>query len=1025
MGPKNQLKILFIEDLPSDVDLAVLELRKEKLIFEYTTVCSRVDLINALKEFKPEVIISDYMMPSFNGLQALKESKRICPDVPFILCTGSVNEETAVECIKEGAQDYVIKEHITRLPFAVKEALEQVIINNEKRASELLLKENEEKLQSIFSAAPVGIGLVVNRVLIEVNDFFCNMTGYSRKELIGKSSEIVYSSTDEFIAAGGKKYQQISEKGTGSVETKLKCKDGRILNVILSSTPLDKKDHSKGVTFTVLDITERKKSEEALQESQRLFQTLAMVSPVGIFRTQPDGFTTYVNPRWMELSGLTFEEAIGLGWLKAVHPDDREQLEGKWKTDFQLHQSSIAEYRFLKPDGSVVWVMGNASPEWNYNKITGYIGTITDITEHKKTEEAIAESEMKYRHLVTQSLDGIFIIDLTGKFISVNKAICDNLKYPEAELLSMNLSDIVPEKFHSLYKQRLLAIVKGENSTGNAEYEVKGKDGIFHSIEVMSSPSYKGSEIVGFQGIARDITERNRAEKALRESEEKYRGIFENVQDVYYETSIDGAILEVSPSIRTLSKGQYSINELVGKSMIDFYSELGDRQVILDGLRSKGTITDFEVSFKNKDGSVVPCSISAKLIMDSKGQPKKIIGSMHDITDRKNVTEALKIAKDKAEASDKLKTSFLNNISHEVRTPLNGILGFAEIISQPDLSDEDKKESLLMLSESSDRLLSTITNYMDISLLASGSLSVHRRDFSPAKILKTIYNNFDTICAARNLGFLLNISEEAVNLTINSDPEIFHKIISHLLNNAVKFTEQGSIEFGYHIDENYIVFFVKDTGIGIGKESIEIVFDTFSKEERGHLKISEGSGLGLSIAKGMIEIIGGRIRAESILGEGSCFYVYLPVEPKPSLIQPDVPQKDEKTIKLGDLILVAEDDDTNFFYLNALITRETSAKVLRAANGMEAIELYKANPGINLILMDMKMPEIDGFEATRQIKRLNQLVPVIAITAYAMSGDEDRIIAAGCDGYISKPINKKSLIEKMSEFIKILPPIQT
>lgn len=199
MIQKNLLRILFVEDLPSDVDLAVIELRKEKLKFDYTTVCTRNDLVKALKEFKPDLIISDYMMPSFNGLQALKEAKLFDSNIPFILLTGSVNEETAVECIKAGAQDYVIKEHMTRLPFAVREALEQVDINKEKRAQELLLRENEMKLQSIFSAAPVGIGLVVNRILYEVNDSFCSMTGYTRRELIGKSSEILYSTSEEFI----------------------------------------------------------------------------------------------------------------------------------------------------------------------------------------------------------------------------------------------------------------------------------------------------------------------------------------------------------------------------------------------------------------------------------------------------------------------------------------------------------------------------------------------------------------------------------------------------------------------------------------------------------------------------------------------------------------------------------------------------------------------------------------------------------------------------------------------------------
>lgn len=376
----NLLKILFVEDVPSDVELAVRELRKEKFKFDYTTVCTKIDLVKALKEFKPDLIISDYMTPAFNGLQALKETKAYNPDIPFILYTGSVNEETAVECIKAGANNYVIKEHLMRLPFAVKEALDQVWKNKEKRASELLLRDNEEKLQSIFSAAPVGIGLVVDRIILEINDTFCNMTGYTRRELIGKSSEILYSSTEEYLNVGNEKYRQISEKGTGSVETKFKCKDGKILNVILSSAPLDKKDHLKGVSFTVLDITERLKSEEALRESHLLFQTLSQVSPVGIFRTHIDGFTTYVNPKWLELSGLTFEEALGFGWLKAVHPCDKEQLEAGWQTNVNQQKSSIAEYRFLRSDGSIVWVMGSAVPEWNNDKIVGYIGTITDIT---------------------------------------------------------------------------------------------------------------------------------------------------------------------------------------------------------------------------------------------------------------------------------------------------------------------------------------------------------------------------------------------------------------------------------------------------------------------------------------------------------------------------------------------------------------------------------------------------------------------------------------------------------------------
>jgi PAS domain S-box-containing protein len=893
MIKNNHLKILFVEDVPSDVELAVHELRKKRLVFEYTTVCTRGDLLSALKDFNPDIIISDYNMPAFNGLQALKEVLKFNPELPFILLTGSVNEETAVECIKSGAMDYVIKEHMTRLPFTVKEALEKVVINKEKKASDLLLKDNEEKLQSIFSAAPVGIGLVVKRVLIEVNDTFCKMTGYSRSEIIGKSSDLIYSSTEEFINAGKEKHRQIEEKGIGSVETTFKCKDGTIINVILSSAPLDKNNYSKGVTFTVLDITQRKKSEKALKESQNLFQTLSQVSPVGIFRTNLDGYTTYVNPKWLDLSGLSFEEAIGFGWLKAVYPDDREKLEESWNSDVHSQKSSIAEYRFLRPDGSVVWVMGNAVPELINDGISGYIGTITDITERKLVENALVESETKYRM------------------------------------------------------------------------------------------------------------------------------IFENVQDLYYETSVAGTIMTVSPSIETLSKGLYRQEDLIGKSMYDFYTDINERTALISQITEKGTISDFEVTLTNKDGTKVPCSVSSKIIFDNQGHPEKIIGSMHDITDRKNATEALKVAKEKAEASDRLKTEFLNNISHEVRTPLNGILGFAEIISLQDLSENEKKDSIAMLSESTDRLLNTITNYMDISLVASGSLTVNKRDFKPSEMLKSIFNNFETACKIKHLDYSLAIHPQYENLILNSDREICKKIISHFVDNAIKFTEKGSIHFGFILFSGHLEFFVRDTGIGISIDSIDTIFDRFVKDKHSPYNVSEGSGLGLAISKGMSDAIGGSIRVESELGTGSCFYLTVPMKTEFKTSVPKLPGKDIKESVKGYLILVAEDDDTNFYYLNALLNKETNAHILHAVNGREAVDMFKANPNIKLILMDIKMPEMDGFEATRQIKLIDPDIPVIAITAYAMSGDEERIMSAGCDGYLSKPLNGKSLLEKITEFIKV------
>lgn len=765
MNQKDNLKILFVEDVPSDIDLAVLELRKEKLTFEYTTVCTRNDLVKALNDFNPDLIISDYMMPAFNGLQALQESKAFNADIPFILFTGSVNEETAVECLKAGAQDYVIKEHMTRLPFAVKEALIQVEVSKE-----------------------------------------------------------------------------------------------------------------------------RKESEKALRESQHLFQTLSRVSPVGIFRTKADGYTTYVNPAWYELSGLSEEEAIGFQWLKAVHPDDRVQLEQGWHSAVNHKKTSSAEYRFLRTDGSIVWVMGKAVPEMNGEQIIGYIGTITDITERKN------------------------------------------------------------------------------------------------------------------------------AEIALKKSEEKYRRIFENVQDVYFETTLEGTILEISPSINSLSKGLYIMSDLIGRPMSDLYMERLVMQQITVELNRKGFVSDYEVSFTDHKELIIPCAVSAKYILDHNGHPDKIIGSIHDITDRKNASDALKMAKEKAEISDKLKTDFLNNISHEVRTPLNGILGFAEIISLQGLSEEERKDSLAMLFESSNRLLNTITNYMDISLITSGSLSVNKKNFAPSNIIRLLFNNFEPSCVNRKLKLILDLPDNSDDIVLNSDQEICQKILSHFLDNSVKFTENGSIRLGFNIDQEQLEFFVRDTGIGINATSFNTIFDRFAKEEVGSFKGSEGSGLGLSIAKGMSEAIGGKIRLDSKPGIGSCFYLSIPVKEHRQRLSGDAAGKKVNRNKSLSPILVAEDDETNFSFLNALLMKETGAKILHGSTGKETIELFKINPDIKLILMDIKMPDMDGFEATRQIRMINKDVHIIAVTAYAMSGDEERIMAAGFDEYLSKPINKKNLLGKIEKF---------
>jgi len=374
----------------------------------------------------------------------------------------------------------------------------------------------------------------------------------------------------------------------------------------------------------------------------------------------------------------------------------------------------------------------------------------------------------------------------------------------------------------------------------------------------------------------------------------------------------------------------------------------------------------------------------------------------------KERTFQLNEAKVRAEASDRLKTAFMNNISHEVRTPLNGILGFASFIVQPSLTDERKKQYLDILKESSERLLNTITDYMDISLIVSGNQNVNKEIIFLATILNEVYEKFKLPCAKKGIALTCEIPSLAEKLQISSDCTLLIKIMNHLMDNALKFTKEGGISICYTLKGSKVEFYVKDTGIGISAEAHKQVFDYFIQEDTSNTRGYEGNGLGLSISRGLVTLLGGEIWCESEKGKGSTFYFSIPFE------EPKYKPHDNTVIENNfkaegkPVILIAEDDDNSYFYLEEIF-RSSSIEVIRAVNGVEAVEICRNNATINLVLMDLKMPVLNGFDATRQIKSFNKNIPVVAITAYAMSGDETKAREAGCDDYIPKPVDLKKI----------------
>lgn len=387
-----------------------------------------------------------------------------------------------------------------------------------------------------------------------------------------------------------------------------------------------------------------------------------------------------------------------------------------------------------------------------------------------------------------------------------------------------------------------------------------------------------------------------------------------------------------------------------------------------------------------------------------------------------NQKKELTTAKTKAEESDQLKSAFLANMSHEIRTPMNGILGFAELLKDDAITPEARHEYLEIISKSGRHLLSVINDIIDISKIESGLMSVEKRSCDLNKVLSDCFQFFkkhpEVVRKKLNMRIKLQLSNEAA--VCLSDPNRLSQIINNLLGNAIKFTAAGSIDLSYRLaDANSILISVTDTGIGISKDKLERIFERFIQADNTNSRNYEGTGLGLAITKALAELMGGSIWVESELGKGSTFYVrlpFIPVEMNSIEIQ-DVVVDDYIPDFKGKTVLVTEDVDENFKFFSALLAK-TNAKVLWAKNGREAVDLVDSQIKIDIILMDLRMPVMNGYEATRVIKRKRKDIPIIAQTAYSLDGDRTKSMEAGCDEYIAKPIEIQQLYRLMEQFLK-------
>ncbi len=391
----------------------------------------------------------------------------------------------------------------------------------------------------------------------------------------------------------------------------------------------------------------------------------------------------------------------------------------------------------------------------------------------------------------------------------------------------------------------------------------------------------------------------------------------------------------------------------------------------------------------------------------------------------KNLLELLKkeslhliAAKQKAEESDRLKSAFLANMSHEIRTPMNGILGFAELLKTPDLTGEEQQNYIKIIEKSGARMLNIINNVVDFSKIEAGQMKAAISETNVNELMEFIYTSFKPEVEKKGVQLALKNPLTFSEANVKTDREKLIAILANLIKNAIKYTHEGYVEFGCQLQGQNLRFYVKDTGIGIAKDRQKAIFERFIQADIEDINAYQGAGLGLSISKAYVEMLNGKLWVESEKEKGSIFYFTIPrnielldageIKTGTTIGKTEVPIKNMK-------ILIVEDDETSDLLISIMLER-ISGEILHAKSGSEAIELCRNNPDLDLVLMDIKMPLMNGYEATRQIRKFNKDLVIIAQTAYSIAGDREKAMESGCNGYLSKPIIKKELLSLLKQY---------
>jgi PAS domain S-box-containing protein len=893
----------------------------------------------------------------------------------------------------------------------------------ERKQAEEELRDREAKLSSIFRAAPIGIGLVKDRVIQEVNDWILEMTGYSAQELIGQSARMLYPTQEDFDFVGQEKYRQITAKGTGTVETRWRRKDGSIIEVLLSSTPLVAGDLCSGVTFVVLDITKRKRAEQALRESEEKYRLLVNQIPAVVFKGYPDWSVDFFDNKIEGLVGYGKKEfdSRRLKWSDLILPDDFQEIKRRSREAIHNRFSSYErEYRIRKKDGGIAWVQAMGQRFYDAAGRLDYTsGVFLDITRRKRAEEAL----LNYEFIANTAKDCMTLIDRNYVYVAANTAYCRAHDKPLEEMVGAGVAQIWGEDtFNNVIRGYLDQCFAGRAVEYEGWFEF-GKHGMgcFH---VFYNPYFDASgKVVYAAVVSRDITERKKVEEALRQSEMKYRQLVDQIPAVVYKGYTDWTMDCFDEKVKAITG--YSQEDFTSrrKSWLDLiFPEDVDqaKKLFREALKGDGFyVTEHHI--RRKDGQVRWIQARNRIIRDVAGKVDHISGVFFDLTERKELEDQLNKAQ-RMEAIGIL----AGGLAHDFNNLLTAIMGYGEIMSLGLRKEDPFYLYVEEISKAANR---------------GAALTDQLLAFSRKQILQPRVVNLNEVVLDMDQMLRRLIGEDIELATVverdlgmvKADPGQIEQIIMNMAVNARDAMPEGGkltvetanimLDEAYarsHVDVTpgpYVMLAVSDNGVGMNADTMSRIFEPFfTTKESG-----KGTGLGLATAYGIVKQSGGHIWVYSEPEQGTTFKIYLPrvkeapVAEKPKAAAP-------ASLEGKETILVVE-DDAALRELIGTALRKYGFKVLEAPHGGEALLICeKQKDPIHLMLTDVVMPQISGTALAERLKGLHPEMRVLYMSGYTENAIVHHGVLDARVNFIPKPFRVLALVEKVREVLDAPEP---